>query len=210
MYEKRLTKLLLLPLLLAGWMPLAAFADPLPLPPGPLDTNVFNTNNLVIPSDVQFLLHDLQTNIDQLRPFLAVINGETLTNASTNGIAAPPPPAIVPGNHGNDNAHGTPLIYGLGAALENVQTDLQELLPRLAALVGHTNYPGNSVSTNNTLVPNHLQPTNSAPRHPIQIQHSRSSTTPLSDNGETMRFFAQTRLCTPRFRHQPCFRDVFA
>lgn len=176
----------LLPLLLlAGGMAFNAFADPLPLPPGPLNTNLFNTNGLVVPPDVRFLLQDLQTNLNQLQPFLAVINGEPLTNSVTNDITSAnrdEPPAnthAVPDEQGSARSNGIPLVYGLGAALENVQTDLQELLPRLAAMAGHTNY-SNPLSTNHPAVPNRFETTNS-PAHPSKIQRaSASMNTPRS------------------------------
>jgi hypothetical protein len=154
---------------LAGWM--AAFAAPLPLPPGPLDTNIFNTNGLVIPPEVQFLLRDLQTNLNQVTPFLAIINGTNQADADKNIL--PPAPPAVSSNPSPADTNNAPLIYGLGAALENVQTDLQELLPRLAAMVGQTNYTSNSVSTNSNLpVPNRLEPIDQIPARSPQIQRT--------------------------------------
>src|SRR5579883_2787787 len=148
MSEKRPKYRYWLLLMLAGWLPFfTASAAPLPLASGPLDTNLFNTNGLMLAPDVQFLLHDLQTNLDQLRPFLAIINGDKVTNAGGNFTA---PFSAQPFNSNTNATNAVPLIYGLGAALENVQTDIQDLLPRLAAMVGQTNYSSNSLSNTTT------------------------------------------------------------
>lgn len=168
-------------LVLAGWLaPLVATADPLPLPTGSLDTNLFNTNGLVIPPDVQFLLHDLQTNLNQLAPFLAIINGGSVTNTTNNTTQNAPPMPQYQYRSNNTQTNGAPLVYGLGASLENVQTDIHELLPRLAAMVGQTNYSGHgsSVSTNNGATPNRFETTNSPPVQTPQSQRSHTSAKP--------------------------------
>ncbi|MDB6064643.1 MAG: hypothetical protein JWR26_851 [Pedosphaera sp.] len=120
-------------------------APPLPQATVPLDTNIFNTNGLTVPPDVRLLIQDLRVNLDQLNPFLSIITGETPTNSPATGTPPPqPPPALAPPpTTGVDtNTNGAPLVYAVGGILENVQADLDALLPRLAAMVGHTNYSG--------------------------------------------------------------------
>ena len=135
------------------------------------DTNIFNTNGLVLPEDVQLLIQDLQVNVDQLIPLLAILKGQPLANAAGAPNNAPPvivPPTPVP-SIASTNTNGFPLISSLGAVLEDMQADLRELLPRLAFVIGQTNsstLPGNTNSS--TLAPNRFQSTNSALAQPPQ------------------------------------------
>ncbi len=64
----------------------------LPALGGPLDTNIFNTNGLALPGDVQLLIQDLKVNMFQLAPLLAVLGGENPTNGQNaqSPINAPP------------------------------------------------------------------------------------------------------------------------
>jgi hypothetical protein len=131
-------------------LPVQLAQAPVPTPPlpqaaGPLDTNIFNTNGLTVPPDVRLLIQDLRVNLDQLNPFLSIITGEAPTNSPATGTPPPqPPPALItpPATGGDTNTNGAPLVYAVGGILENVQADLDALLPRLAAMVGHTNYSG--------------------------------------------------------------------
>src|SRR5581483_316592 len=120
---------------------------------GQFDTNIFNTNGLVLPEDVRLLIHDLRVNMSQLIPLLAIVNGENPTNAagavqsgqnvgqiSGTLLGAPSAPPGSSPAQGSSGTNGTALVYALGAVLEDVQADLQELLPRLANVAGQTNY----------------------------------------------------------------------
>ncbi|MDB6066449.1 MAG: hypothetical protein JWR26_2657 [Pedosphaera sp.] len=120
-------------------------APPLPQATGPLDTNVFNTNGLAVPPDVKLLIQDLRVNLDQLNPFLSIMTGEAPSNSPATGAPPPqPPPSLItpPATGTGTNTNGAPLVYAVGGILENVQADLDALLPRLATMVGHTNYSG--------------------------------------------------------------------
>jgi hypothetical protein len=147
----------------------------LPVPGGQLDTNIFNTNGLVVPADVQLLIQDLKVNMSQLGPLMAVLNGENPTNGpNAQSPVNASPASAAPGqsaqnfgqNFGQNSgqnlgqnlgtlpgalptspapapdtgSNGVALVYALGAVLEDVQADLQELLPRLASMAGRTNY----------------------------------------------------------------------
>lgn len=139
----------------------------LPTPGGQLDTNIFNTNGLILPKDVQILIQDLQLNISQLTPLLSILNGENPTSNAggpgSSSIINPQPASGSPVNSvqnfgqnlgrnsgkltgsapvaaGSPGTNGMALVYALGAVLEDMQADLQELLPRLASIAGHTNY----------------------------------------------------------------------
>ena len=163
-----------------------------PFSAGQLDTNIFNTNGLVLPEDVQLLVQDLRVNISQAAQLLAILNGEnpavgpdaenpanptTVSGASSQSVPnsgrsfaqnlghnlgqnfgavpgsppAPPPAAPTalapPSTPGTSGTNGAALVYALGAALEDMQADLQELLPRLALLAGQTNYPNSATPT---------------------------------------------------------------
>jgi hypothetical protein len=164
---------------------------------GQLDTNIFNTNGLVLPEDVQLLIQDLRVNMSQVAPLLAILNGENPAaepdtenpaNRPSGPVAssqpapnfgrnfghsaaqnlgqnsgvtpgAPPAPLVVPAptpataTPGASGTNGVALVYALGAALEDVQADLQELLPRLALLAGQTNYSKSAVSPQGLTVP---------------------------------------------------------
>ena len=151
-------------LLLACALCLRAVADPLVLPAAStLDTNALSTNGLVMPSHVQFLLRDLQSNVVQLTPLLAIANG------STNPANAPSTPRSA------DTNINSALIYSLGAVLENLHSDIQELLPHLAAMVGQTNYPGNPVATNIPTISPHSESTNSNQARPPETRRTRDT-----------------------------------
>jgi hypothetical protein len=154
------------------------------LPPGgPLDTNIFNTNGLVVPSDVKLLIQDLRSNLDQVNPLLSILNGETPTNAPATGAspAAPPTPPLTPTgptpSGDNTTTNNSPLVYSAGALLENVQSDLDALLPRLAAMVGHTNYAGYNGGTTDSSPPTPPDDANS----PFPTPLSNNITPPLTN-----------------------------
>lgn len=138
----------------------------LPVVGGQLDTNIFNTNGLVVPEDVQLLIQDLQVNMNQLAPLLATLKGENPNNSlNAPSSSNPPPESAVPGQSAQNlgqsfgqnlrqhfgtlpgaaptpppGSNGVALIYAVGTVLEDMQADLQELLPRLASMAGQTNY----------------------------------------------------------------------
>jgi hypothetical protein len=65
-------------------------------------------------------------------------------NLGTLPGAAPTP---APGSN------GVVLVYTLGAVLEDMQADLQELLPRLASMAGQTNYFKSAATTQRSWAP---------------------------------------------------------
>lgn len=152
--------------LLAWTLCCPALADPLVLPAASsLGTNSLGTNTLVMPAHAQFLLRDLQTNVSELLPLLAVANA-----SATNSTNAPRFNVLTPTSRDADShTNNEQLIYSLGAVLENLHSDIQELLPQLAAMVGQTNYPGNPVATNKSAIPNHLESTNLNQTEPQKI-----------------------------------------
>ncbi len=209
MSDKKIKTGMFLLLWLAGWLACALLADPrgiaraqnasviAPPPQFSWDTNIFNTNGLFLPEDVQLLIQDLRVNLDQLLPLLAILNGQPLTHTAAAPISAPSaiaPPNSVPSIAGA-KTNGSPLIPSLGAVLEDMQADIQELLPRLAFVIEQTNLSAVPENTNGAMAtPNRFQSTNLAPAQPPQgLKTQGDAPSNTRTNGPPTQPFLQER-----------------
>ncbi|MDB6018844.1 MAG: hypothetical protein JWR19_3333 [Pedosphaera sp.] len=118
---------------------------PSPLPDANSTTNAYGTNGLPLTPELQFLMQQLQFDIEQLRPLLTastggliLSNNVALTNQPNPALpgqqVAPPPTHPLGTNE-------IILLTTLESVLQDVQGNIQELLPRLdqLAAAGDTN-----------------------------------------------------------------------